>query len=203
MAEEESVSQIPGTSEEPSSSPWSKQRNGHRMTLVSVLADLYPSEVSAVRVVEDAQIEPKRIDFSGSAVNRWTNILREARQTRKLVSIMEVTLREYGDNLELVQAWNRDLADRRLSVIEGTKSTYVDRASEPVELLLLDYVASNRLNQDAIYARLSSLTDRVDLAVTGLRKTAWENRWAIIVIGIVLLLLGILMFDHVFQISLR
>jgi hypothetical protein len=73
-------------------------------TLRTILAALYPHEASARLVVADAGLNERRIAFSGTAVNTWQSILREAENANKMEDIFRVVLGEYDTNFELRSA---------------------------------------------------------------------------------------------------
>jgi hypothetical protein len=74
--------------------------------LRDVLADLYFTARDARRVVEQAGLDPKYIDFSGEAITFWHDILRDAERRRRVPAIVAVARQDYPDNPIL------DLADQ-------------------------------------------------------------------------------------------
>lgn len=73
--------------------------------LRNVLAELYPDETGARRVVADAGLNAQQISFSNRAIDNWHAILTEVAKNGGLDSLMAVALAEYGQNNELQQAW--------------------------------------------------------------------------------------------------
>ncbi|OUC08060.1 hypothetical protein RY27_11240, partial [Litorilinea aerophila] len=70
----------------------------------TILADLYPTEDAARRVVDQAGLNAQQIDFDGPAINRWHNILLEAERQGSVHAILAVAQAEYPRNQALSQA---------------------------------------------------------------------------------------------------
>lgn len=78
--------------------PW----NDDLRRLRDILVSLYRDEADCRRVVADAGLEGRAIDFVGSAVNRWQAVLVEAdKQAGDVLAIVGVARGEYGKNAEL------------------------------------------------------------------------------------------------------
>lgn len=60
-----------------------------------VLANLYPSEKSLRRIALDAQIEPQRVDFDGSATNSAFALIEEAVRGGQINALLAVARQEY------------------------------------------------------------------------------------------------------------
>jgi hypothetical protein len=80
--------------------PWNPSLN----SLQLVLADLYPTEEDARRVVDQAGLEPAYVDFGSPAINVWHSILSEALRQEKVDALIGVAREEYPDNQELAHA---------------------------------------------------------------------------------------------------
>ena len=77
----------------------------NRLTaLRSALANLYPTQDDAQRVVADAGLNLAYIRFSDKAINNWNNILLEAEKHDCLDALLEVVLQEYSANPALLKA---------------------------------------------------------------------------------------------------
>jgi|694.fasta_scaffold70576_3 hypothetical protein len=72
--------------------------------LRSVLANLYPTQEDARRIVTDTGLNLAYIQFSDKAINNWQNILSEAEKHDCLDALLEVVLEEYGTNPALLKA---------------------------------------------------------------------------------------------------
>lgn len=89
-------------------SPWLTALN-------DALADLYPGEKDAVRLAAAADMKPALIDFDGSSLVRWYNILEFAAKSHgqkpghpaKAVAILDLALKEWGDH-DILLALKRD-----------------------------------------------------------------------------------------------
>ena len=113
-------------------------REEARANLRDILAELYPGEGSARVVVSDAGLNEQRIAFSGTAVNTWHSILREAENSGKIEKLFNVVLGEYSGNQEIVHAideYRLFIGDNVQDGAEGTgKQTQPapPRPSEPL-----------------------------------------------------------------------
>ena len=74
------------------------------INLRDILARLYPQEPDSRRVAQDAGLKIGQIPFSPKAVLNWHEILLEAERENRVKFVMQVALREYGDNAELLRA---------------------------------------------------------------------------------------------------
>src|SRR4051812_27149744 len=63
--------------------------------LRDILKDLYPTIESSVTVVDDAGIPRANISFSSAASQNWHAIVREAYNHRKVLTLVDVVLRDY------------------------------------------------------------------------------------------------------------
>jgi len=67
-------------------------------TLRDALAQLYQDKADIRRVVADAGLNVARIDFEGSAVNSWDEVLREAEKHHQVEGVLQMVAMEYPDN---------------------------------------------------------------------------------------------------------
>lgn len=67
--------------------------------LRDALADLYPDEANARRIVADAQLPSNKIDFRGNSLTMWFAILVEAQKHQDDIKrLLDVVDKEYHDN---------------------------------------------------------------------------------------------------------
>jgi S1-C subfamily serine protease len=79
--------------------------------LRDILANLYPLQTDARRVVSDAGLAPAKVAFETKAINNWFAILQEAaKHEGKVEDILVVALAEYPDNQALLMAVSGDVA---------------------------------------------------------------------------------------------
>jgi len=69
--------------------------------LRNILAQLYPSVADATRVGQDAAIKIERVALTGSALNMWDALLREAIHSQQLSALLTVVYEEYPTHPEL------------------------------------------------------------------------------------------------------
>lgn len=69
--------------------------------LAQELARLYIDPESAKRVAADAGIPIPFLDFTGSAIDMWSGIVRQADRRHLLPNLLAVVVREYGNNARL------------------------------------------------------------------------------------------------------
>lgn len=86
--------------------------------LRNVLAELYDSQASSRRVVDDSGLISQRISFNSSAINNWHNVINEARRQNKIEAIVSVALLDYSNNKALRDSWDtyisaKDLEQRK------------------------------------------------------------------------------------------
>lgn len=75
------------------------------------LASLYYRQEDAYRITLDAGLKPEFIQIGNSAINNWTNIIRDAENKGKIDTLLNVVLRDYPDNkVILAYRANADLA---------------------------------------------------------------------------------------------
>src|SRR4051812_8033814 len=72
--------------------------------LRDALATLYPIDQDARRVVDDVGIIAIKITFSARAQTNWHNILAEAIEQDRLLSLLEMARNDYLDNQSLAAA---------------------------------------------------------------------------------------------------
>lgn len=72
--------------------------------LRNTLAKIYHDPVSVRRIVHDAGLESKMIDFNGPSVNNWNNVLLQAQKMDKLDALLSVVSSEYSGHIELKKA---------------------------------------------------------------------------------------------------
>ena len=114
--------------------------------LRELLADLYPTQAGALRVVRDAGLKPSRVTFSGKAIDTWQSILDEALKHSDMVTrVASAALSDYqehpllqrvasGDadhaappteapNIRKDITWRGDIDSSTLEKIIGARST--------------------------------------------------------------------------------
>jgi len=69
--------------------------------LAQELAKLYGDPESAKRVATEAGIPVPFIDFTGSAIDMWSGIVRQADRRQLLPNLLAVAVREYSSNARL------------------------------------------------------------------------------------------------------
>lgn len=72
--------------------------------LRDVLATIYPAESLARAVAGEAGLPEPLIDFSGSAVECWANILSIAQNGRQVPSVIDVVRNHFPKNEEVIEA---------------------------------------------------------------------------------------------------
>ena len=72
--------------------------------LRSALANLYPTQEDARRIVTDTGLNLAYVQFSDKAINNWHNILLEAEKHDCLNALLETVLQEYSTNPALLKA---------------------------------------------------------------------------------------------------
>lgn len=75
----------------------------HINRLVNILARIYPSQADASRVADQSGLATERIEFTGTAINTWKAVIREATYANRLDDLIAVIRTEYDDNPELQQ----------------------------------------------------------------------------------------------------
>lgn len=90
----------------------SNQRKISFRKLRNIIVDLYPTEVSQRRIAQDAGLNLKQINISGSPVEAWNAILTEAENATMMYALLEVVCSpdEYGTKVELRTACDNYLA---------------------------------------------------------------------------------------------
>ena len=78
-------------------------------SLISILAELYPTEADARRIASQSGIDLRKTNTKGSAIQIWYEILVQAgRQDRTLDLLSEIASpQEYGDNRDFLQQYAR------------------------------------------------------------------------------------------------
>lgn len=66
--------------------------------LRNILAELITDEQSIRRIVDDAGIDRRNIDFRSNAKNIWHSVLTEAENLHRVEALLDVVADEYGDN---------------------------------------------------------------------------------------------------------
>jgi len=79
---------------------WHKDLNLLRDTL----AEVYPTESIARTIVSEAGVSEKFIDFDGSAIEFWKNILSQAHDNNQVQNIINVAKQQYPQNIDLLEA---------------------------------------------------------------------------------------------------
>jgi hypothetical protein len=75
-----------------------------RRKLRNILAKLYASQSSQHRVVKDAELNSKNIDYSGSPIDVWESITTEAAKNGEIDKLLFPVLEDYANNSELMDA---------------------------------------------------------------------------------------------------
>lgn len=88
--------------------------------LKEILAHLYTTLLDHERVIDDVGLNKSRINLNSSPINIWNTILREARKNNKTLSVIELAMKEYPDNEEL-------LAFRKQSNYDLLRKSYEER----------------------------------------------------------------------------
>lgn len=81
--------------------------------LAQELANLYSDPATARRVVQDAGIPERYIEFGGPILDVWHRIIEEADKRGLLASLLFVATREYGNNETLQQMYGTFLYPSR------------------------------------------------------------------------------------------
>lgn len=68
------------------------------------LAALYPTVADAQRLAVDAGLALNALEFQGSPINFWHNVLTEAEKQQKTTRLLELARSEYPDNSALFDA---------------------------------------------------------------------------------------------------
>lgn len=71
------------------------------IALRNTLVRLYPTEVDARRIVDDAGVESGNIAFTNQALNNWHAILTEFNRRGQLNALLDIALAEYPENQQL------------------------------------------------------------------------------------------------------
>lgn len=73
--------------------------------LRNVLAKLIADESSIRRIVSDAALDGRKIDFSSSVINIWHSVLAEAEKVDRVEALLRAVANDgYGDNREFQAA---------------------------------------------------------------------------------------------------
>ena len=83
------------------------------MALRDVLADLYAKEQDARRILLDAGVAVKYVEFGGSAVNFWTDTLVLVSNKSQVPDLIEEALKKSPRNRGLQAAWQQWLAKQQ------------------------------------------------------------------------------------------
>jgi V8-like Glu-specific endopeptidase len=109
--------------------------------LNEILANLYPTETDARRIATKSGLRAAQIDFSGSSIGRWFNVLDHANHRSKVDDVVAYALQENPDDDSLKRArdrrpppllrgpeatqWNGPLVASQLEKLMGARSTLV------------------------------------------------------------------------------
>jgi nucleoside phosphorylase len=101
--------------------------------LREILQDLYTTEQSSRRVVDDAGIPSALISFSASASDNWHNILDEAHKRGKILDLVEIALREYnlGKLRDAAQAYRTALSEPKAQPASSQGLSSPDASPSP------------------------------------------------------------------------
>lgn len=112
-----------------------------RKQLRDVLASLYKDSRSIQRIIDDAGMSDLgRIDMSGSSVDTWHEVLKEAEKHNKIESIIEVVKSEYSNYAHFISA-----AESYKTVSSSSRNTAVtnDRRNQIEHHLGVDVLSSS------------------------------------------------------------
>jgi hypothetical protein len=156
-------------------------RGANAEGLRDVLSYLY-DEVSAVRrIVVEAHLDPRRIDFSGPVLEVWGRVLAEVRKQGRMDDLVGVALQEYPGNKDLARVWAAfqrepvamepqaatNPARERAQVSPGTPGGRAPTSASVRRLLQAVLVSDSDLDQvcldhfTEIYRRFTNGMDRV------------------------------------------
>jgi len=105
--------------------------------LRNILANLYPDEPSTRRIIADSTLDSSRILLNSTAINNWHSILVEAEKVGRIDALLDVIVREYGDNWKF-----RGACDAyRLSLYQNRLKNYLSMAGHfnSIRKLLYQY----------------------------------------------------------------
>lgn len=108
--------------------------NSNLNDLRNVLASLYPDEDNARRLASQAGLQTTEIEFKGSAINIWHNILLKALSRNKVEDLIREVLEEYNEQKELLNAVERYVEEKRWRrLLDALKSgeTHVLESPQP------------------------------------------------------------------------
>jgi len=74
-------------------------------TKAEVLAELYASQASIVRMVDDAGMDVARVPLAGSALEVWSAVVREAEASNHLLALLVNARQEYPEHVGLVEVY--------------------------------------------------------------------------------------------------
>jgi hypothetical protein len=147
-------------------------REEARAKLRDILAYLYPSENDARRVVNDAGLNEQRIAFSGTSVNTWHSILREAENTGQIDGLFDVVLHEFGTNDVLVQAIDGYRGQGTGISLDREKQKLEPSAQSTEAAITILFLAANP--RETPWVRLDAQSRAIDQA---LRDSAYRGRF--------------------------
>src|SRR5687768_12754331 len=88
-------------------------RVGGLATLTDVLADLFPLQDDALRIVREAGLSPGPIRWSSNPLNTWSSVLEHAEEHETLAVIAQLAARHHPKNPVLALAAAGELAAAR------------------------------------------------------------------------------------------
>jgi V8-like Glu-specific endopeptidase len=113
--------------------PWSP-----RLTqLNDTLADLVPNQESISKFIKAAGIKPQMINFNGSAMDIWSNVLDEAQKTNKVENLVIAVLDKYPDNPFLKSAITANEINYSLGPEIDNVTTWNPIEQETLEVLTM------------------------------------------------------------------
>ncbi len=89
------------------------------------LASLYYMREDAFRLTIAAGLKPEFINFGYSAINNWTNILKDAENRGKIDDLLDVVLKEYPEN-KVIQAFRANVDSANAKGIGSYSGNKVD-----------------------------------------------------------------------------
>jgi len=104
--------------------------------LRDILADLYPVAANARRVVSDARLSARLIDFGGAAIDFWHSIVQQAENANRLYALVRIALKEYPENTSLHWAWTEYVGSPLSGrFADGQFAEVIDRLGGTTKLL--------------------------------------------------------------------
>ena len=106
--------------------------------LNDALGDLVPHQDGITKFIKAAGIRPQMVNFNGTAMDIWSNVLDEADKTNKVDALVKSVLVKYPDNPYLKTAIKKDEVNYSLApdIDEATNWNAIDE--DTLEVLTMD-----------------------------------------------------------------